>query len=190
MKRVSILKARKTSVSVFYSPIQNTKKWEYSTILEIYNLILYNDHVKEKTALVRAQSQNKDLKLKLLPSATFAGVFNERAELARESVSNFLCIDIDDLGEKLEWAKKRINALDEFVLMSFVSPRGKGLKVILPIDETLYSYKDWYYSISCFLAEKCGIDFNHFDQKCAHISRSCLLCHDPEVFINPLLLKK
>lgn len=190
MKRISILKTKKTSISVFYPPIQNTKKWEYRTILDIYRLILSNDNLKVKTESVRSQFQKSGLKLQLLPSATFGGVFNERTESSRSSTSNLLCIDIDDLGEKLDWVKKRINAIDDFVLMSFVSPSGNGLKVIVPIDEQLYSFKDWYYSISCYLSEKIKLDLKYFDLKCAHASRCHLLCHDPEVFINPLLLKK
>ena len=190
MKELSIEQIKKSPLSVFHPPISNTKRWAAMNILRVHNLIAKGEELKKKTEAVRAQPLTRDTKLKLLPSVTFSGTFEVRNDNSRLSTSNMLCIDIDNLNEKIEWAKERINNQIDVVLMSFVSPSTNGLKVIVPIDEESYSFKDWYFAISLYLSEKCEIDFSHFDQKCSNVSRCCLLCHDPEAFINPILLEK
>lgn len=171
--------------SMFDAPISNTTKSKTTSIPEIFSLIK-GVSLKEKTKQVRTRLTDKTLSL---PSVVFSGVFKERRDDKRIKKSSLICIDIDGLSENLEEAKNSITSIDQ-VVMAFVSPGGYGLKVIMLIDEEFTSFQNWYFALSKELSERCSIDFKHFDQKCSNISRACLICHDPNAFINPIILKR
>ena len=67
----------------------------------------------------------------------------------------------------------------------FTSPSGVGVKWVTHIDLARCDFRTWYRAISNYLKQTYGLTA---DSSGVNISRACYLPHDPEVFVNPILL--
>lgn len=115
--------------------------------------------------------------------ATFSGTFSYANDESLLTHSGLICIDLDGLDDP-QAIRLLVQQQDGYVF-SFVSPRGKGLKVIFLIDPAAYSQEKWYKGISRLLEARCGIPSGKFDESCKNVSRACFLSYDPTVHVNP-----
>jgi hypothetical protein len=116
--------------------------------------------------------------------ATFSGTFTSRDDKALSKHSGLICIDIDDLGERLQEIRDAIIA-DPATVVCFFSPNGDGLKVLYEMDPAKYSQYDWYKGYCIRLSKDFGVDVGKLDPSCKNVSRACFLPHDPNIFVNP-----
>ncbi len=103
--------------------------------------------------------------------------------------SSGLILDIDKLGNQLP-ALRQILEKDERVLLSFMSPSGKGLKIIIafskPITDTAL-YSGFYKRFAASFANQYNIR-QFVDLKTCDAVRACFLAHDPNAYYNPLAI--
>lgn len=89
----------------------------------------WQDIVARVRSLPPDSVEQKTAKL-ALPYATWAGVFNRRANYGLVSHSGQIGVDLDDLGEAGAVAVLQSAVADRFCLAAFRSARGEGVRLI------------------------------------------------------------
>jgi hypothetical protein len=163
--------------------IKNTTNLSQLTLQEVATLIKENTSLQVSTEYLRSLTgkEQDEYKINYLPYAIFGGIFNERKDTGVIKESGLVCIDIDNLPD----VTIVINELSNSILpvMYFVSPKGKGLKVVFVCNKK-YSFKENYSAYSRYLIQVVCIAESHIDKGCSNISRACILCHDYNVFFD------
>jgi hypothetical protein len=179
MKQESENVERKTInevVSVFSS--FKDKSPVNTTIEHVIEMIRSNEYRAIINKLKQCTRHDEVLAIKCsLPVVTFAGVFADgRLNTQLKSLSGCMQIDFDDLPN-VEIAKQAIVS-DSHTLACFISPSGKGLKVIVRIDEFskllrthLRTYYDSMYALK-------------FDSQCSDINHLCFMSYDKDAYYN------
>lgn len=102
--------------------------------------------------------------------------------------TEYFILDIDHLSEKglmLDDVRKKINA-DERTLLSFESPGGDGLKVLMRLKERCYDamlYKMFYKSFLGDFSKTYGLE-QSADPKTCDVTRACFVSSDENAFYN------
>jgi len=178
--------------SVFYPPIdkfQNKGKPKHLTLRQIIDLIR-SERFKPETDGVKLidkkteKKRNREFKAANFCYATFSGTFSYSSDESLIQHSCFICVDLDDLDERLLEVQAKINA-DTATIMSFISPNGDGLKVVYEMDPKAYSQLEYYKAYTNYLNKLCGLKPKDIDSSCSNVSRACFLSHDPDIFVNP-----
>lgn len=134
---------------------------------------------------MRRQSP-EDMKIlkRRLPAVTFNGVFSKRNGASMVSYSNITAIDLDHFGsyqDVVAYKNSLIgNAEYRFVVATFISPSGLGLKILCAHDNT---DPGQHYNLYKQLERKFNVpqvDHGVFDT-----SRLTFLSYDPDIWINP-----
>lgn len=131
------------------------------------------------TELVRSGKCEKKV---ILPSVVFQGRFSGQTKEDLLELSGLTCLDFDHVDNPAEL--KQMLWHDEMLcpLMAFISPSGKGVKVVVEFSCTsieeyerditaVWNYVDTIYGVKC-------------DAQCKNVNRLCFLCYDSEVLIN------
>jgi hypothetical protein len=122
---------------------------------------------------IRSGEATKDEK-KQLPIICFSGVFRTRDDASLEEHSGLMVIDIDDVNAV---EAKRHIALDKHTLVCFVSPSGRGIKVVVRISNP-ERHRDHYRSIIKYYDINYGLEV---DPTGINVSRACFFSYDPEI---------
>lgn len=118
---------------------------------------------------------------KTLPALMFNGIFKTRNDVGMESHSGLCIFDFDKYTSEKELNDERSKIQqDEYTYACFLSPSGKGLKVLVKIPK---SNKDEHYRR--FHAYKNYIKSDYFDDKNSNLSRVCFESYDPNFYFNP-----
>ena len=175
--------------SFFKAPISNTKPHSETTLRKVYNAIVGN-YYKDRTEKLRAISdiaQARKFKASNFDYCTFSGTFESRNDKALIKHSGLLCVDFDHL-QNLNDLKNRLLADEYFdTQLLFISPSGDGLKWIISIDTETATHGDYFAAVANYILQTYGVTV---DKSGRDISRACFLPHDPQAFINPLILKQ
>ena len=79
------------------------------------------------------KAKRNELK-KELPSICFSGKFNKRSDVSLLEHSGLICLDFDGYSKKQELLNDKAKfAKNKYVYSVFISPSGKGLKVLVRI---------------------------------------------------------
>ena len=112
-----------------------SKHYEFLTIVEFYNKIKNDLNLKSIINLIESSSKEEaDSLKKSLDGITFSGIFDENCNRAEKGLKDYTGLMVLDL-DKLE--VDEVNLLFEKVikiphtLMAFLSPSGKGIKIIV-----------------------------------------------------------
>lgn len=120
-----------------------------------------------------------DISKKELPVVCFNGTFAKRSEAGLIEHSGFIILDFDKFPT-LEETNNFKNELknNKYVYAAWISPSGKGVKVLVKIPNHAKSHKGFFKSL-----EK---HFNHpqWDESGKDLSRACFESYDPELYIN------
>jgi hypothetical protein len=140
-----------------------------------------NGSSKELISRIRKEkdkTEQNNLK-KNLPSVCFSGVFTKRRDDAIIEHSGLICLDFDDYSSLAEMKKERTKLKkDKHSFCVFVSPSGKGLKVLVRIPPEVDNHKSYFSSLQKHFNSK------HFDATSKNISRVCYESYDPEIYVN------
>ena len=126
----------------------------------------------------------KGYKEKNLPAVTFSGTFPKGKRKAQHLIrhSGYITIDVDSLtAEQISSLLAELAQMPH-VVMAFISPSGKGIKVIVrvnPIPTNDLEHKGAYQACLDFfedLADEYGFTIDTSGSDC---SRLCYLAHDP-----------
>tara|TARA_R100000278_G_scaffold123277_1_gene112631 strand:+ start:126 stop:2621 length:2496 start_codon:yes stop_codon:yes gene_type:complete len=132
----------------------------------------------EKIRSLKDKNEINELK-KQLPAICFSGVFSKRNDASIQEHSGLICLDFDEFSNDKELLKfKKDICKDEYVYSCFISPSGRGLKVLIKIPNEIDSH--------VFFFEALNDHFNstHFDLTCKNLSRVCYESYDPKIYIN------
>ena len=124
-----------------------------------------------------------------LPAVTFAGMFPKGKRRATSLLrhSGYAVLDIDGLLPSQIPELLAILAQHPYVLLAFVSPSGKGIKVVVrvsPVPTNDAEHKTaWQACVDFFEneAEEHGFEIDPSGKDC---SRLCFLAHDPQAIIH------
>lgn len=179
-------------VSYFTKPV-NTKSEEqvperYLSLFEVYSLIIgegQGNNLADLTRQLRSiPVENKDERRehkKKHPHIVFGGEFSHRSIDGLIKPSNLICLDFDHIGThtEVEDLKDRICEDTELnPVLLFTSPSGDGLKVVVPIEQTISGDEDFKLAYKS-LTHYCEHTYQLTpDKSCKDISRSCFLCYD------------
>ncbi|GEO04470.1 hypothetical protein AAE02nite_21340 [Adhaeribacter aerolatus] len=125
-----------------------------------------------------------EYKKSMFPAVSWSGLFSPtRAKQNLIQHSGLLCLDIDDLSSRrLEEVREQIKA-DPFTFISFISPSGKGIKVIVKVDllepeqheQFFAQLQTYYYNTYEIVIDPTG----------KNVDRLCFLCYDKDIFVYP-----
>ena len=152
-----------------------TKPKEQTT-LEAVLMDIKSDKWKDRILKCRVDLKNKDW----LPCFTPTGTFSHRSIKGMESYNGIICLDVDhveDPASLKEMAKKL-----PWVHAAFITPSGKGLKVIVKTTATPETYKVTEEKVAAMFRDECNfVRDNH----CKDIARIQYISHDPNLYYNP-----
>ena len=172
--------SKSTEIS-YYNSLTDTTNHPISIEL-LLDLVHTGTGFKNKIIELRqVNEKNKKNEIKKqLPAVTISGLFeNNRKFENLVSYSGFIQIDFDNVVDIIQSKKALQN--DEFTFAVFISPSGKGLKLLVkvPLDKTkhLQSFKELekYYKINYDLV---------VDKQCKDIARLMFLSWDENIFVN------
>uniref|UniRef100_UPI00404B0E14 BT4734/BF3469 family protein n=1 Tax=Flavobacterium sp. TaxID=239 RepID=UPI00404B0E14 len=140
---------------------------------------------KKKIDPIRKAFDNNDLELAnslkmALPAFTPSGTFNERRKKENiDSYSGLLHLDYDKV-EDVESLKEIIVKIP-FTYSAFISPSGKGLKVIVNTDAKLESHTDAFNTLRAYYDGIVGFES---DKSVKDVTRLCFVSYDPNLYLK------
>lgn len=158
----------------FFKGLRSTKPVKTMPILEVLQEI-QNGTYKDKVLPCQSDLSKKDY----LPCFTPTGVFNHRSIKGLEEYNGIMCLDIDHVEDPID-LKSRASKLN-YVGAAFVTPSGKGLKVIIPTNATAENYKEMEEKVSSAFFHDAGAAR---DNRCKDIARIQFVSYDPDIYIN------
>ena len=185
--------------SFFNAPIFNKIPDKTITIEEVYELI--KSEIYESNTgylrIIKKEAEEVKYKQHYFPFVTFSALCNHRSQKGVISRSIYFCIDIDYIGDKdaIGIVIKRILKYFAPVLL-FISPRGKGLKVVCQINPDAAKHSEYFEAFENY--------FNHIilkrlydtkgnplviDKSCKDVARATFLCQDLDVMLFKLPTK-
>lgn len=172
-----------------------TQPQESQDIEWVYNFIR-SERPKFATDKLRSmvgaatKEEISDFKKLSFQVATFNGIFSYRKASDLVERSPYIIIDIDDLASTEEARRVQRQIMNDRhvkAVLSFVSPKGRGVKGVLLLPEWCRDkdFKTQFQLIQQYIAFEHGIKI---DSSGSDVCRACFLPHDPECMINTELL--
>ncbi len=120
---------------------------------------------------------------KSLVSICFSGRFTQRSLSGLVKHSGLVCLDFDnyETEEELQLHKKAFcTSLEKskYTMACFISPSGKGLKVIVKIGSDEKNHKAYFNALKEFYNNE------HFDSSGSDLSRVCYGSADSDIYVN------
>lgn len=180
----------KKTVSIYYNAKDATSK-ETMTIDEIVELIKHDSSpIITLTEWAREAEDKKQYTTikRQLPMFTSSGIFSYRNDNPDNLVeySNLFVVDFDhfhDHQKVLDFRKKLIEYADRlYIYALWISPSNDGIKAVMIHDNEDPKY---HYNLFCQIKNKIYPRTGEFDMNCSDITRTCFICHDPDVWVNP-----
>jgi len=162
-------------ITTFFKGLRSTKPEKKTDLSEIISGI-QNGLWKEATLKCREDITRKDR----LPCFTPTGEFNHRSIAGLEKYNGIICLDIDHIADP-EALKQRASQLG-WVMAAFITPSGKGLKVIVKTHATVETYKKTEELVAEAFLEATGCAR---DNRCKDIARIQFVSYDPTLYYNP-----
>jgi len=168
MSTVSLFKSVKDANNPFnksiYYALDRIKEGKSKDQIHQLRLMSDDDYAKNKS---------------ILPGICFNGKFSNRSVTGLIEHSGFIILDIDKL-ESMDAAiilRDSISS-DEFVFAAWISPSGKGLKVLVKVPAKVENHKGY------FIALKKHFNHPNWDDSGSDVSRFCFESYDPDIYIN------
>ncbi len=132
-----------------------------------------------KMRSIADEEEQQKLK-KQLPAINFQGVFTSPSKAGLKEFSGLMILDFDGFESNDELLEMRGTLeKDKFTYACFLSPRGKGLKVVVKIPtENESKYKLHFDSLCIYYKSP------RFDRACSNINRLCQDSYDPDIYVN------
>ena len=126
-----------------------------------------------------AESKDEQNKLKKgLPGVCFNGTFKQRSIRGIDKRSGLIILDFDGLATFEDTIKfKEEICKDEFVFSSWISPSGKGIKILVKIS-AVGEHKNY------FLALEKHFNSEFWDKSSSNIDRFCFESYDENLYLN------
>lgn len=165
--------------TTFFNSLKNTAPTKISTLTEVFDIIK-SEKYKSIIAKIRIEEFPSKSPLKnKIPVFTPTGIFKHRSIKGLEIYNGIICLDIDSV-EDPQTLKELCKSLS-YVHAAFITPSGKGLKVIIKTSSTVDEYKK-----TEEITSKRFFDDTGFmrDNHCKDIARIQFLSYDPDLYYN------
>lgn len=137
---------------------------------------------KELVRRIR-EEEDKDARNELkkkLPAICFSGTFTKRNAQSLVKHSGLICLDFDNYTERKKMLEdKDTLSKNKYVYSVFISPSGKGLKVLVRIPDDPENHVNYFRSLEQAFASP------YFDSNVKDIARVCYESYDPLIYVNP-----
>lgn len=159
-------------------------KVENKSIQDILKDIIsdrYKDQVENiRYLLSSGKDSEADHKKKLLTAFTVCGTFDKvRQAQYITNYNSHIIIDYDKLQIDQLVSFKKASSDIPYTLACFISPSGKGLKIIVKVDSQLQDHKAAFQEVTSYYDKILGIKS---DQSGKDVSRLCFMSYDPQCF--------
>ena len=166
MDSFSGLNNRKVEILKVLNEIK-TERWK-KEITEIRNHINNGD------------SKKADFVKKTLPAFTVSATYKDKRKKENvESYSGLLHLDYDKL-DNIQDVKSKIIS-NPYTYAAFVSPSGKGLKVLVKCDNDLSTHTYAFNALKQYYDKLLGVQS---DKSVKDILRLCFVSYDPDLYLN------
>lgn len=174
--------------SFFGRPVMNKVPNDVFDLRKTY-LYLTGPMGKRATEAVRAETdEEKQRKMKSVgfDYVTFSGLFSYCQSNCLTQHSSLMCLDLDHLNEQYSEMKEALKHDPHFeTQLLFTSPRGNGLKWVVPIDLRECDHLHWFLALQEYVRQTYGVEV---DERCKDVCRACFLPYDPEAYVTPRVL--
>lgn len=162
-----------------FKSLRNTKPESTVSVLSILEEIRTDKYKSQIEEIRNFENPSKNPLKDKLPVFTPTGIFNHRSMAGLENYNGLMCLDIDHIEnpEQLKDQCKKLN----YVYSAFVTPSGKGLKVLIKTNATAENYREIELKVATAFQHDTGaIRDNH----CKDIARIQFVSYDPNIYIN------
>jgi hypothetical protein len=162
-----------------FKSLRNTKPESTVSVLSILEEISTDKYKSQIEEIRNFENPSKNPLKDKLPVFTPTGIFNHRSMAGLENYNGLMCLDIDHIEnpEQLKDQCKKLN----YVFSAFVTPSGKGLKVLIKTNATSENYREIELKVATAFQHDTGaIRDNH----CKDIARIQFVSYDPNIYIN------
>ena len=180
----------KKTVSIYYNA-KDAISQETITIDDVIELIRKDSCIisdlTEKVRNAVDEKEYKELK-KQLPMFAGSGIFRYRNDNPDNLMeySNLLVVDFDhfhDYQKVIDFRSKLIQYADYLHLYAiWISPSNDGIKAVMIHDN---ENPDYHYNLFCQVKKNLYSMIEEFDMNCSDITRTCFICHDHDIWVNP-----
>lgn len=162
-----------------FKSLRSTTPNYYSSIMSVLSEIASDTH-KQKVTKIRSLPYEQMSKVKdTLPVFTPTGIFTHRSIAGLSEYNGVICLDIDHIDDPSD-LKNKCKKLS-WVWTAFITPSGKGLKVLVKTNATVNNYRQVEIKVSeMFTSATDAIR----DNRCKDIARIQFVSYDPEIWIN------
>lgn len=177
--------SRQTFIQLYSSAKDNTGQPEdLGTVLD--RIATDSVIAQKQTALhllIAAGEEKKvaAFKQSKLEGVCFSGTFSKRHKAKCTEYSHLIVIDLDHLPDPVATREIVTNEGDFTPAIAFISPSGKGLKLVYLVSTYLNQHEQMFWAISNFLKATFDLTVDPSGKDC---SRLCFLPSDPDVFID------
>ncbi len=171
------------AVSVFNDFIYKVEDKPLEKILNDIKIGTYKADISDiRNLLSNDNKKEADQLKKQLKAFTVSGTFTNGRSIDKiDAYSQYVILDIDKLSESQLKEIKQITRLAPYTYASFISPSGKGLKIIVKVSSTKEHHKEAYNQVVAYYEQALNIDI---DTSGSDISRLCFMSYDEDCFIN------
>ena len=178
------LNKTKTMYNVNYMPSLDGGEIKTATAQQVLECIKKGTWEKEivliRQAIDAADQLKADEFKRALPAFTISATFKERRKKENiDTYSGLIHLDYDKVDD-VEILKDIIIKIP-FTYSAFISPSGKGLKVIVKTDAELESHTDTFNALRDYYDEISGIVS---DKSVKDVTRLCFVSYDPRLYLN------
>lgn len=173
-KKVTVFKnIWSTTEPMFINVVEVLKRIKDGNSKELINKIRDCDNKDER-----------DNYKKRLPSICFSGRFSERNSESLLEHSGLICLDIDELKESDIPKIRESIEIDSSTMACFISPSGKGLKVIVKINDSIVYHKGQFLSLEQHFNEILKPFGAEIDKSGKDVNRVCYESYDQDTYYN------
>jgi hypothetical protein len=170
-------------VSVFKDFVNKVEDKPLEKILNDIKLGAYKAEISYiRNLLSKNNKKEADQLKKQLIAFTVSGTFNNGRSIDKiNTYSKYVILDIDKLEESHLQLVKNTTRLAPYTYAAFISPSGKGLKIIVKVNTTKEHHKEAYKQVVDYYEQALNIDI---DTSGSDICRLCFVSYDEDCFIN------
>jgi len=135
---------------------------------------------KQIEALRQLNEEDYGKQKKKLPHFTPSGTFNmKRSSETLAEYSQIIILDIDKISDA-ESVRNRAAKI-KHTMTAFLSPSGRGLKILVNTTSVLEDHKRTFNEVVSFYEKVLGVTVDAFGKD---VSRACFVSYDPNLYLN------
>jgi len=172
-----------TELSIFKNFNKVVENKSLDEILELIQKGKFKTKVEKLQKLLsknkdKEYSQNKKSLLAFTPSARYNG--GRKAEFIEE-YSRIIILDIDKIDNETLIAIKQKSIENKYTRACFISPSGKGLKILIKSNNSLLKHREAFLQIQEYYEKLLHVKI---DPSGKDVSRLCFFSYDKDLYYN------